>query len=183
DENNPPCEPGRSATIRRIPREQRNPDMNFKRGALMSRIETSALKGEGDRKQIEDFQVGDTVDVHQWILEGYDKEGNEKRRIQIYSGTVISIKGTGNREMFTVRRLVDGQGVERTFPFHSPKIAKVIIKRTGRVRRAKLYYLRDRVGKATRLRERKKGIVLESITTTDPVTGEVRTETKKKVRK
>lgn len=138
--------------------------MNFKRGGLMARIESAALKKEDDRKQIEDFQVGDTVDVHQWILEGYDKEGNEKRRIQIYSGTVISIKGTGNREMFTVRRLVDGQGVERTFPFHSPKIAKVVVKRTGRVRRAKLYYLRDRVGKATRLRERKKGVAESAAT-------------------
>jgi large subunit ribosomal protein L19 len=157
--------------------------MSLKRGAILAKIESSSLKKVEDRKQIEAFQVGDTVDVHQWILEGYDKEGNEKRRIQIYSGTVISMKGTGPREMFTVRRLVDGQGVERTFPLHSPKIAKVIVKRTGRVRRAKLYYLRDRVGKATRLRERKKGVVLESVTTTDPITGETRTETKKKSRK
>jgi large subunit ribosomal protein L19 len=157
--------------------------MKFKRGSLMARVESAALKREEDQKQIEDFEVGDTVDVHQWILEGYDKEGNEKRRIQIYSGTVISIKGTGNREMFTVRRLVDGQGVERTFPFHSPKIAKVVIKRTGRVRRAKLYYLRDRVGKATRLRERKKGLILESVTTTDAGPSETKPETKKKASK
>src|SRR5215471_9027529 len=135
--------------------------MSLKRGALLARIEASSLKKEEDRKQIEKFQVGDTVDVHQWILEGYDKEGNEKRRIQIYSGTVIGTKGTGPREMFTVRRLVDGQGVERTFPIHSPKIAKVVIKRPGIVRRAKLFYLRDRVGKATRIRERKKGLLIE----------------------
>ena len=135
--------------------------MALKRGALLSKVETSALKKEEDRKQIAKFNVGDTIDVHQWILEGFDKEGNEKRRIQIYSGTVIAMKGTGNREMFTVRRLVDGQGVERTFPMHSPKIAKVIVKRSGIVRRAKLYYLRDRVGKATRIRERKKGVVVE----------------------
>lgn len=135
--------------------------MALKRGALLSKVEASALKKEEDRKQIAKFNVGDTIDVHQWILEGYDKEGNEKRRIQIYSGTVIAMKGTGNREMFTVRRLVDGQGVERTFPMHSPKIAKVVVKRSGIVRRAKLYYLRDRVGKATRIRERKKGVVVE----------------------
>jgi large subunit ribosomal protein L19 len=153
--------------------------MALKRGALLARIESAALKREEDRKQIEPFQVGDTVDVHQWILEGYDKEGNEKRRIQIYSGTVIAMRGAGPREMFTVRRLVDGQGVERTFPIHSPKIAKVVIKRTGRVRRAKLYFLRDRVGKATRLRERRKGLILESVTTTDAVTGETKTEMRK----
>ncbi len=156
--------------------------MNFKRGSLMARIESAALKKDDDRKQIENFQVGDTVDVHQWILEGYDKEGNEKRRIQIYSGTVISIKGTGNREMFTVRRLVDGQGVERSFPFHSPKIAKVIIKRTGRTRRAKLYYLRDRVGKATRLRERKKGVVVEAAST-ESANGEAKAAGSKKAGK
>ena len=135
--------------------------MAFKRGALMAKVEASTLKKEEDRKQIAAFKVGDTIDVHQWILEGFDKEGNEKRRIQIYSGTVIAMKSGGNREMFTVRRLVDGQGVERTFPMHSPKIAKVFVKRPGIVRRAKLFYLRDRVGKATRIRERKKGVIIE----------------------
>src|SRR6266571_1860667 len=95
------------------------------------------------------FQVGDTVDVHQRILEG------EKERTQIYSGVVISRRGDGAREMFTVRRIVQGEGVERVFPLNSPKIAKIEVKRPGQVRRAKLYYLRDRVGKATRLRERK----------------------------
>jgi large subunit ribosomal protein L19 len=79
----------------------------------------------------------------------------QKERIQIFSGTVISRRGEGMRECFTVRRLVQGEGVERVFPLHSPKIAKVEVKRTGRVRRAKLYYLRERVGKATRVRERK----------------------------
>jgi len=140
--------------------------MAFKRGALMAKVEASTLKKEEDRKQIAAFKVGDTIDVHQWILEGFDKEGNEKRRIQIYSGTVIAMKSGGNREMFTVRRLVDGQGVERTFPIHSPKIAKVVVKRPGIVRRAKLFYLRDRVGKATRIRERKKkGVVIEGSVT------------------
>jgi len=94
------------------------------------------------------FAIGDTVDVHQRILEG------EKERIQIFSGTVIARKGEGAREMFTVRRIVQGEGVERIFPVHSPKIAKVEVKRTGSIRRSKLYYLRKRVGKATRVRER-----------------------------
>jgi large subunit ribosomal protein L19 len=103
----------------------------------------------GYRQEIPQFQIGDQVDVHQRILEG------EKERVQIYSGVVISRRGDGMREMFTVRRIVQSEGVERTFPLHSPRIAKVEVKRTGVVRRAKLYYLRDRVGKATRLRERK----------------------------
>jgi large subunit ribosomal protein L19 len=101
------------------------------------------------RKEIPEFNIGDQVDVHQRILEG------QKERIQIFSGTVIGRRGEGMRESFTVRRIVQSEGVERVFPLHSPKIAKVEVKRTGRVRRAKLYYLRKRVGKSTRLRERK----------------------------
>lgn len=111
---------------------------------LLQLVEDAAMK-----KETPTFDIGDQVDVHQRILEG------EKERTQVFSGTVIGRKGEGMREMFTVRRIVQGEGVERTFPMHSPKIAKVEVKRTGRVRRAKLYYLRDRVGKATRLRERK----------------------------
>src|SRR5262245_30100495 len=95
-----------------------------------------------------DFNVGDTVDVHQRILDG------EKERIQIFNGLVIARKGEGSRETFTVRRIVQGEGVERIFPIHSPKIAKIEVKRSGKTRRSKLYYLRKRVGKATRLRER-----------------------------
>ena len=94
------------------------------------------------------FSIGDSVDVHTRILEG------DKERIQIFSGTVIATRGGGTREMFTVRRIVAAQGVERTFPVNSSKIARIEVKRHGRVRRAKLFYLRDRVGKATRLRER-----------------------------
>jgi large subunit ribosomal protein L19 len=101
------------------------------------------------RKDMPKFEIGDQVEVHVRILEG------QKERTQVYSGTVISKRGDGMRESFTVRRIVQGEGVERVFPINSPKIAKVEVKRTGRVRRAKLYYLRDRVGKATRLRERK----------------------------
>jgi large subunit ribosomal protein L19 len=105
---------------------------------------------EGEkRNDLPEFQVGDTVDVHQRILEG------QKERIQVYSGTVIARRGEGVREMFTVRRIVQGEGVERIFPMNSPKIAKIEVKRAGGVRRAKLFYLRDRVGKATRVREKK----------------------------
>ena len=100
-------------------------------------------------RKLEKFQIGDTVDVSLRILEG------QKERIQVFSGTVIARKGDGLREMFTVRRIVQGEGVERQFPLYSPRVAAVEVKRTGTVRRAKLYYLRDRVGKATRLRERK----------------------------
>jgi large subunit ribosomal protein L19 len=100
-------------------------------------------------RELAKFEIGDTVDVHQRILEG------AKERIQVFQGVVIARKGEGLQEMFTVRRIVQGEGVERVFPLHSPKIAKIEVKRTGEVRRAKLYYLRDRVGKATRLRERK----------------------------
>src|SRR5262249_46528616 len=101
------------------------------------------------KKDLPDFTIGDTVDVHQRILEG------SKERIQIFNGVVIAKRGDGLREMFTVRRIVQGEGGERVFPVHSPKIAKIEVKRTGEVRGAKLYYMRDRVGKATRLRERK----------------------------
>ncbi len=94
------------------------------------------------------FEIGDTIDVHTKIQEG------DKERIQIFSGIVIARRGGGTREAFTVRRIVSGEGVERTFPIHSPKIAKVDVKRHGKVRRAKLFFLRDRVGKATKLVER-----------------------------
>lgn len=112
---------------------------------LMLLAETSSIK----TKDVPTFEVGDQVDVHQRILEG------QKERVQVFTGTVIARRGEGMREMFTVRRIVQGEGVERIFPIHSPKIAKVEVKRTGRVRRAKLYYLRKRVGKATRLQERR----------------------------
>src|SRR5438445_11552570 len=111
---------------------------------ILKLVEKSSLKAETPK-----FSIGDTVDVHTRILEGEDE------RIQIFSGTVIGRSGSGSREMFTVRRIVAGEGVERKFPLHSPKVAKIEVKRSGVTRRAKLYYLRDRVGKAVRLRERK----------------------------
>jgi large subunit ribosomal protein L19 len=111
---------------------------------ILKLVEKTSLKAE-----VPQFEVGDTVDVHTRILEGEDE------RIQIFSGTVIGRSGSGTREMFSVRRIVAGEGVERKFPLHSPKIARIEVKRSGVTRRAKLYYLRKRVGKAVRLRERK----------------------------
>lgn len=111
---------------------------------LLDLVEAESLKKEKPK-----FEIGDTVDVHTRILEG------QKERIQVFTGTVIAMSGAGTREMFTVRRIVAGEGVERKFPVHSPRIAKVEVKRHSVVRRAKLYYLRDRKGKATRLRERR----------------------------
>ncbi len=96
-----------------------------------------------------EFRIGDTVDVHVRIVEG------DKERIQVFTGTVIARRGGGSKASFTVRRLVQGQGVERVFPLRSPRVEKVVVKKTGRVRRAKLHYLRARTGKATRLPERR----------------------------
>jgi large subunit ribosomal protein L19 len=99
------------------------------------------------RKDFPQFTIGDSVDVSVRIVEG------EKERVQIFSGVVTSRRGYGMSEAFTVRRIVNNEGVERTFPLNSPKLAGLTVVRGGKVRRAKLYYLRDRVGKATRLRE------------------------------
>ena len=114
------------------------------RNKLLDIAEQSSLREDPLK-----FAVGDTVDVHTRILEG------NKERIQVFSGVVIGRRGHGTSETFTVRRIVAGEGVERTFPVNTPKIAKIEIKRHGRVRRAKLFYLRERTGKSTRLRERK----------------------------
>lgn len=109
------------------------------------------LVDQGNLKQdVPEFEIGDTVDVHCIIHEG------QKTRTQVFTGTVIGRSGKGSQEMFTVRRIVAGQGVERKFPVHSPRIDKIEIKRSSIVKRAKLYYLRDRVGKAVRLKERRK---------------------------
>ena len=110
---------------------------------LMSIVEQSTMK-----TAIPPFDIGDTVDVHVRILEG------DKERIQIFNGVVIGRSGAGPREMVVVRRIVQGEGVERKFPLHSPRVADIVVKRSGKVRRAKLYYLRQRSGKAVRLKER-----------------------------
>lgn len=111
---------------------------------IMELVEQASMKA--DKPQ---FDIGDTVDVHTKILEG------TKERVQVFSGVVIARNGSGTREMFVVRRIVAGEGVERKFPIHSPKIEKVEVKRRSVVRRAKLYFLRERSGKAVRLRERR----------------------------
>jgi large subunit ribosomal protein L19 len=111
---------------------------------ILELVEKGSLKEDAPK-----FEVGDTVDVHNKILEG------NKERIQVFSGVVIAKSGHGSREMFTVRRIVAGEGVERKFPIHSPRIAKIEVKRSSVVRRAKLYFLRERVGKAVRLKERR----------------------------
>lgn len=111
---------------------------------ILAKVEEKSL-----RTETFSFEIGDTVDVHVRILEG------DKERIQLFNGIVIARRGGGTREYFTVRRIVEGEGVERMFPLHSPKIADVVVKRRAKVRRAKLYFLRDRIGKqAFRLKER-----------------------------
>jgi large subunit ribosomal protein L19 len=100
------------------------------------------------RTDIPDFRPGDTLKVHVRLKEG------EKERIQIFEGLVIARKHGGVSETFTVRKISSGVGVERTFPLHSPSIARVEVTRRGRVRRAKLYYMRELRGKAARIRER-----------------------------
>jgi large subunit ribosomal protein L19 len=105
------------------------------------------LEKELGKTHVPPVQVGDTVEVHYLIREG------EKERVQLFIGTVIQIKGRGIRKSVTVRRIVQGEGVERTFPLHNPRVQDVVTTRRGEVRRSRLFYLRDRVGKATRLKE------------------------------
>lgn len=95
------------------------------------------------------FAIGDTVNVHTKIIEG------NAERVQVFKGVVIAKKGTGVQETFTVRRVAFGNGMERIFPLNSPRIAKIEVERKGKVRRSKLYYLRDRVGKAARVKEKR----------------------------
>jgi large subunit ribosomal protein L19 len=115
---------------------------------LVSRIEKPYLK-----PSIPEFRVGDTVEVKVKILEG------DKERLQAFTGIVIRRKGRGIRENFTVRRIVEGEGVERVFPLHSPKIGDIIVHRKGKVRRSRLYYLRDLTGKKGRVKEQIAGAV------------------------
>jgi large subunit ribosomal protein L19 len=103
---------------------------------LLNKVESAQL-----RKEPLEFNVGDTVKVHTKVVEG------EKERIQVFAGLVIGRRGHGMNETFTVRRISYGEGVERVFPVHSPRIDKVVVERQGKVRRAKLTYLRERIGK------------------------------------
>jgi large subunit ribosomal protein L19 len=109
---------------------------------LLALVEQPNLKND-----VPDFRIGDRVQVHQKILDG------AKERVQVFEGDVIARHNGGARETFTVRKLVQGEGVERIFPVHSPRIAKIVVMKAGMVRRAKLYYLRDRVGKATKIKD------------------------------
>ena len=114
------------------------------------------------KEEVPQFKVGDLVDVHVKTIEG------DKERIQIFNGMVIKRKGSGLRETFTVRRVVQGEGVERIFPVHSPNVTDVKVKKSHKTRRAKLYFLRDRKGKGARLketrrREKKTGSVKETV--------------------
>lgn len=110
-----------------------------------------AIEGRCTKKQVPYFEVGDTVDVVCKIKEG------DKERTQVFTGTVIARRGHGMGEMFTVRRIVNNEGVERIFPIHSPNVVDVKPIRSGKVRRAKLFFLRDRSGKAVKLRQRHSG--------------------------
>lgn len=107
-----------------------------------------AIEKDWLRKKSPKFDVGDAVEVHVKIIEG------DRERIQIFAGTVIAKRHQGLGETFTVRRLVQGEGVERIFPVHSPRVADIVVKKKGQVRRAKLHYLRDRVGRSTRVEEK-----------------------------
>ena len=116
---------------------------------LLEDVQKHAMK-----EKLPEFKIGDVVDVHVKIKEG------EKERIQIFNGTVIARRGSGMSETFMVRRIVAGEGVERVFPIHSPSVVDVQVTRRGHVRRAKLYYLRERVGKAARVREKRREKIL-----------------------
>jgi large subunit ribosomal protein L19 len=118
--------------------------MSLRAVELLNKVEASSKRAEPLQ-----FEIGDTVNIHTRILEG------DKERIQIFTGVVIARRGAGTRENFIVRRIVAGEGVERIFPMNSPKISKLEVVRHGKVRRAKLFFLRDRIGKATRLVERR----------------------------
>ena len=109
---------------------------------IIKAIEDAQLKAE-----VADFRVGDTVKVYAKVIEG------SRERIQVFEGTVLKRQGGSSRETFTVRKLSNGVGVERTWPLHSPTIEKIEVVRTGKARRAKLFYLRDRVGKAAKVKE------------------------------
>jgi large subunit ribosomal protein L19 len=116
-------------------------------GEIVASVTKSHLKSD-----IPVMDIGDTLNVHCRIIEG------SKERIQVFQGVLISRAGAGINEFFAVRRIVDNQGVERIFPIHSPKVAKIEVVRRGDSRRAKLYFLRDRIGKSRRLRDRRRGI-------------------------
>ena len=111
---------------------------------IMDKVNSEQCKAE-----VTEFSIGDTVQVHTKIVEG------DTERIQVFKGIVIARKGSGVQETFTVRKVAFGNGIERVFPIHSPRVAKIEVERRGKVRRSKLYYLRDKVGKAARVKEKR----------------------------
>jgi len=117
------------------------------RNALIEKVEQQHVK-----KDLPRVDVGDTVDVHVRIVEG------QKERIQVFGGVVIADRGSGMNRMITVRRIVANEGVERQFPVHSPRVADIEVIRHGHTRRAKLFYLRERVGKQRRLQNKRRGL-------------------------
>jgi large subunit ribosomal protein L19 len=118
------------------------------RGTDMATDLLNVVEATQYRDDLPDFEPGDTVNVHLRVVEG------EKERIQQFEGVVLSMNGSGSGRTFTVRKVSGGIGVERIFPLHSPRIAQIDVERRGRVRRSKLYYLRDLSGKAARIKER-----------------------------
>ena len=124
--------------------------LDYKEENPMNKI-VEAFANEQLKTEIPAFNVGDTIRVHNRIKEG------SRERIQMFEGTVIAKRNGGVGETFTVRRVSYGVGVEKTFPFHSPNVVKVDVIRNGKVRRAKLFYLRDRVGKSAKVKEKIEG--------------------------
>jgi large subunit ribosomal protein L19 len=141
----------------------------------MSQQLIQAAEERSLKKDIPHFEIGDTVTVSVRIVEG------DKERLQPYNGVVIARRGSGVRETFCVRRIVNNEGVERIFPLHSPKVAGIEVHRSGKARRAKLYYLRDRIGKARRLRERKSRRRIGEQGTNEDVTDQAERRSEKKV--
>jgi large subunit ribosomal protein L19 len=128
---------------------------NLKGSPTMGQQETVAAVTAGQLREKDffpNFSVGDTINVHYTIVEG------DKERVQVFQGVLIGRKSSGINETITVRRIVANEGVERIFPLHSPRIAQIEIVRRGDARRAKLYYLRDRVGKSRRIRDQRRGL-------------------------
>jgi large subunit ribosomal protein L19 len=119
------------------------------RTAVIEGVVAGQLKGEAELPK---FSVGDTIDVHYKIIEG------DKERIQVFQGVLLADTGRGIHRMITVRRIVANEGVERSFPVNSPRLAKIDVVRRGDARRAKLFYLRDRFGKSRRLRDQRRGL-------------------------
>ena len=120
---------------------------HMRQNAILSQVTSAQL-----RQDLPDFRAGDTVRVHARIVEG------SRERVQIFEGVVIKRKGAGIQATYTVRKMSSGVGVERTFPLHSPRVDKIEVTRFGRVRRAKLYYLRSLQGKAARIKERRRDV-------------------------